>query len=147
MDAHEQERNTADRNRSFYQRTVYVWDNWPRYTNDTVANLMFDTKCRKNEYDIINSTMTQANTQYYLAMSAFHSLGFMYLTYFFRFRRITVVPAFFISCAYYYFFTKTNNIAYKWIVDRKVINATRRLGLEKHIQPIGHYKNRGLNYV
>jgi hypothetical protein len=42
VDAHEQERNTADRNRSFYQRSVYVMDNYLRYQNDTMANLMFD---------------------------------------------------------------------------------------------------------
>jgi hypothetical protein len=57
----------------------------------------------------------------------------MYMAYFFRFRRVNLAPAFLISCAYYYFFTKTNDIAYKWIVDRKVIGAARSLGHEKHI--------------
>lgn len=42
VDAHEQERNNADVNRSFYQRTYYVFDNYLRYQNDTMANLMFD---------------------------------------------------------------------------------------------------------
>ena len=42
VDAHEQERNTHDKNRSFYQRSTYVYENWFRYYNDTVANLMFD---------------------------------------------------------------------------------------------------------
>ncbi len=42
VDAHEQERNTNDRNRSFYQRTAYVYNNFLRYNNDTIANCMFD---------------------------------------------------------------------------------------------------------
>lgn len=80
-------------------------------------------------------------------MSAFHTLGFMYLAYFFRFRRINLLPTLAISAGYYYFFTKVNDIAYKWIVDRRVIGTARRLGLDKHVQPQGHFKNRGLNYV
>lgn len=147
VDAHEQERNTADLDRTFYQRSIYVWSNFLRYSNDTVANMMFDAKCRKVDYDRINSVISQANTKYFLSMSAFHTVGFMYLAYFFRFRRVNLTPAFLISCAYYYFFTKTNNIGYKLIVDRKVISAAREMGLEKHIQPVGHHKNRGLNYV
>ena len=31
VDAHEQERNRADKNRSFYQRSVYVMDNYLRF--------------------------------------------------------------------------------------------------------------------
>jgi hypothetical protein len=146
-DAHEQERNTNDKNRTFYQRSIYVYQNFLRYNNDTVANLMFDTKLRKVEYDRVNSVISKANTQYFTTMSAFHTMSFMYLTYFFRFRRVGFVPTLAISSAYYYYFTKTNNIAYKWIVDRKVLDATRQLGYPEHLQPVGHHKNRGLNYV
>ena len=138
VDAHEQERNfDGDRNRSFYQRSIYFYENYLRYQNETVANLMYDTKLRKLEYDRVNSVISRANTQYFVTMSAFHTLSFMYLAYFFRFRRVSLAPAFLISCAYYYFFTKSNNIAYKWIVDRKVVKVTRQLGYEKHIQPVG----------
>ena len=55
VDAHEVERNDADKNRSFYQRAAYVMDNYLRYQNDTMCNLMFDTKLRKLEYDKLNS--------------------------------------------------------------------------------------------
>jgi len=57
----------------------------------------------------------------------------MYLSYFFRYRRLNLVSTFLISSAYYYFFTKVNNIAYKVIVDAKVISQARAYGLEKHI--------------
>ena len=43
VDAHEEARNKADFNRNFYQRAVYVYNNYLRYQNDTVCNLMFDT--------------------------------------------------------------------------------------------------------
>lgn len=146
VDAHEQERNRADNHRSFYQRSIYVWDNFLRYQNDTMANLMFDTQLKKIEYDKLNALMSRKQTQFYLTMSGVHSVGFMYLAYFFRFRRVTLLPALLISSGYYYFFTQTNNIAYKWIVDRNIINLTRSLGHEKHIQPTGRFINRGLNY-
>lgn len=80
-------------------------------------------------------------------MSVFHTISLMYLAYFFRFRRVTLLPTLLISSAYYYFFTKTNNIAYKLIVDAKIIETARNLGHEKHIQPVGHVKVRHLNYV
>lgn len=43
VDAHELERNKADRKKNSYQRNEYVLSNWLRYSNDTMANLMFDT--------------------------------------------------------------------------------------------------------
>lgn len=112
-----------------------------------MANLMFDDQLRKLDYDRYNSLLARKNTQFYLSMSAFHSFSFMYLAYFFRFRRVTLFPALLISSGYYYFFTKTNNIAYKWMVDRHVIHLARESGHDKHVQPIGHFKNRSLNYV
>lgn len=124
-----------------------MYSNYLRYQNDTIANLMYDTQLKKNEYARINSVAASKNTQFYVRMSAFHTLSFIYLAYFFRFRRVNLGPAFLISCGYYYFFQKTNNIAYKWFVDRNVIKLTRQLGHEQHIQPVGHFKNRGLNYV
>ncbi len=63
-----------------------------------------------------------------MTTSAMHTVGFMYLAYFFRFRRVTALPTLLISSAYYYVFTKTNNIAYKMIVDKHVIALTRELG-------------------
>ena len=46
VDAHELERNKSDIDMSQYERTNYVARNFLRYSNDTMANLMFDTKCR-----------------------------------------------------------------------------------------------------
>lgn len=41
-DAHEESRNPHDRNKNFYERSVFVWNNWARYSNPTVCNAMFD---------------------------------------------------------------------------------------------------------
>jgi len=146
VDAHELERNKSDQSRSFYQRSLYVYENYLRYQNDTVANAMFDDKLRKVDYSRLNSAISTGNAHFYLATSAIHSIGFMYLAYFFRFRRVGLAPAFGIACAYYYAFTKVNNAAYKLLVDREVINTARSIGLNKHVQPIGHHKNRGINF-
>lgn len=43
VDAHEIERNKTDAKRTFYQRSNYVFSNFHRYSNETMANLMFDT--------------------------------------------------------------------------------------------------------
>ena len=117
-----------------------------RYQNDTIANCMFDAKLRKLDYDRLNSEVSVANTHFLLATAAIHSVGFMYLSYFFRFRKVGLASAFGISCAYYYAFTKINNAAYKLLVDRPVIATARSLGLERHVQPQGHHKNRGINF-
>ena len=146
VDAHELERNREDKNRSFYQRSLYAYENFLRYQNETMGNMMFDTKARKVDYDRMNSVISVGNTQYYLATSAFHTLAFMYMAYFFRFRRVGLAPAFAISCGYYYAFTKINNAAYKWFVDRPVIATARELGYEGQVQPTGHFKNRGINF-
>ena len=103
-------------------------ENFLRYQNDTVANCMFDDKLRKVDYDRYNSIITKQNTKFYLAMSALHSVSFMYLAYFFRFRRVNAVSTVLISSAYYYYFTKTNNIAYKWFVDKNILDLTREIG-------------------
>ena len=117
-----------------------------RYQNDTMANVMFDTKARKIDYDRLNSAISVGNTQFFVATSVFHTLAFMYMAYFFRFRRVGLLPAFAVSCGYYYAFTKINTAAYKWFVDRQVIATARELGYENHIQPTGHFKNRGVNF-
>ena len=46
VDAHELERNKNDINKNFYQRTNYVLHNFHRYSNESIANLTFDTKAR-----------------------------------------------------------------------------------------------------
>ena len=58
VDAHEEARNTADVNRNFYQRSVYVTQNFLRYQNDTMCNLMFDTKAPRPLYDKMNSVIS-----------------------------------------------------------------------------------------
>jgi len=58
VDAHEEARNTEDRNRSFYQRAIYLYNNYLRYQNDTVCNLMFDVQAPRPVYDKFNSTIS-----------------------------------------------------------------------------------------
>lgn len=112
-----------------------------------MGNCMFDDQLSKAEYDRLNSVLSQRMLMYYVSMSGFHSVSFMYLAYFFRFRRVTLFPCFLISSAYYYFFDKTCLIGYKLIVDNKVNQTARAMGHDKHVQPFGHFKNRGINYV
>ena len=44
IDAHELERNKTDFGMSFYFRANYVSKNFLRYSNDTMANCMFEDK-------------------------------------------------------------------------------------------------------
>jgi len=147
VDAHEEARNKDDRKRSFYQRSIYVKDNYLRYQNDTVCNLMFDVKAPRPVYDKVNSTVDRQNKLYYLSMAALHSAAFMYLSFFFRYRRVSAIPTLAIGTAYYLVFENLNNIMYKLMVDAPVIRVTRDLGFEAQVQPVGQSKNRGLSFA
>ena len=147
VDAHEDTRNVQDSNRDFYSRAVYCKDNYLRYQNDTVGNLMFDVQAPRPVYDKINATVDRANTLFYASTATFHALSFMYMSFFFRYRRVGTVPALGIGAAYYIFFENVNNIMYKLIVDRPVLRETRRLGFGAQAQPVGMPKNRGINYI
>ena len=81
----------------------------------------------------MNSVTRKQNAIYYLSMTGFHSFAFMYMSFFFRYRRVSLPATLVISSAYYFFFTNVNNIAYKVIVDKKVINTARDLGYEAQI--------------
>ena len=83
---------------------------------------------------------------FYLATIGTHLLGFMYMTYFFRYRRLGFLPVVGVSAAYYYAFENVNDIYYKLIVDKPVLDSARELGLDQHCQPVGSFKNRGFNY-
>ena len=79
---------------------------------------MFDVQAPRPVYDKVNSTIDQANRVFYLSAAALHSAAFMYLSFFFRYRRVSAVPTLAIATAYYIFFENANNILYKLIVDR-----------------------------
>ena len=81
----------------------------------------------------MNSIISQQNFKFYLAATAIHVTGFMYLSYFFRYRRVGFLPVLAISTAYYSAFESINNILYKTVVDKHVLSEARRLGLEAHV--------------
>ncbi len=112
-----------------------------------MCNMMLDTKAPRPIYDKLNGTIDQATKLYYASTAALHASAFMYLSFFFRYRRVSAVPTLAIASAYYIFFENANNIMYKLIVDRQVIREARRLGYESQVQPIGMTKNRGFNYI
>ena len=82
-----------------------------------------------------------------MATGLLHTMAFCGLSYFFRYRRVTTVPALAIGTAYFYFFQNINNIMYKLMVDQAVISQARRLGHGAQVQPVGQRKPRGLNFV
>ena len=146
VDVHEEGRNMQDKHRNFYQRAVYLYKNYFRYANPTMANVMFDTQAPRPSYDKMNSVVNMSMKYYYLATFSTHMLGFMYMTYFFRYRRLGLVPVVAVGAAYYYAFDTVNSIYYKLIVDKAVMQAARDQGLDAHCQPMGTCKNRGFNY-
>ncbi len=146
VDAHELERNKQDYYWPFYHRSIYFWCNFHRYSNDTVANLMFDTKLSKKDYDRVNSSVDQSTNFFYAASTFANLVAFAYGSYFFRFRRLNKAQVLLVGTAYYYAFQSINSTLYKLIVDRNVISTARALGQHEHVQPTGSFKNRGLNF-
>ena len=145
-DAHEHERNKNDTGKCFYERFSYVAANWFRLQNDTMVNAMYDTQLRRCDYDRLNSACKTGHSWYYFWMSSFHVVSFMYMSYFFRMRRVTLLPTMIISYAYFQYFKLTNAIGYKVFVDRKIMAAARKCGREDVVQPTGSFKPRGFNY-
>ena len=107
---------------------------------------MFDTKASKFQYVKLNSAVASGSLQFYLAAGSFHTLSFMYMSYFFRYRRLGILSTVGVASAYFIVFENVNNILYKVFVDKKVIDEARRLGLHKHVQPVGTRVNRGVNF-
>ena len=111
-----------------------------------MANLMFDTRCRKTEYDRMNSVMSLRVPAFYASATGAHLYLLAYSCYFFRYRRLNKVQVAAVGTAYYYAFGWINNTLYKLIVDQKVISEARNMGLGDHVQPNGTLKPRGLNF-
>ena len=88
VDAHEIERNKCDAHKPAYARAMYVKDNFHRYSNDTMANLMFDTKIRESDMDRLNSVMSLQQLKYYGFSTLFHVTFLAWSSYFFRYRRL-----------------------------------------------------------
>ena len=133
VDAHELERNKSDAHRSFYQRAYYVYSNFHRYSNDTMANLMFDTKLSQPEYDKMNSLIDMKNKQFYLAASLSHVLVLAYMSYLLRYRRLGKLQTLAVGSGYYYGFGLINNLLYTGIVDLSVNSQAKKMGLGAHV--------------
>jgi hypothetical protein len=146
-DAHEEARNPHDKNHSFYSRAVFVYKNFMRYSNPTVCNIMFDTQATRPEYDRLNSIITSQTRSFYLAAVAVHSVAFMYMSFFFRYRRLGAMPTFFVASAYYYAFGMVNDILYSSFVDKRIVQEAKIMGLGQHAQPVNTRKNRGFNFI
>ena len=112
VDAHEIERNKCDFNRNFYSRSIYVSRNFHRYSNDTMANVMFDTKARQSEYDRLNSVCDWSTTKYYLTATAGHMIFLSWMAYAFRYRRLNKLQTLAVGTGYYYAFGMSNNLLY-----------------------------------
>ena len=107
---------------------------------------MFDTRIRKSDYDRLNSICSTQSAFYYAGASLMHLTILAYASFFFRFRRLTKLQVGVVGTAYYYGFQSVNETLYKLLVDKKIIDAARKMGYEQHIQPNGTLKNRGLNF-
>ena len=81
-----------------------------------------------------------------MAATSLHVAGFMGLSYFFRFRRLTKILTVGIASGYMAFFAVSNNILYKTLVDRPVLTAARNMGLGAHAQPVGTRMKRSISY-
>ena len=91
MDAHELERRKLVYPHSFYRRAHFVSRNFLYYSNDTMANCYYDARLRESDYDRLESTMQLSQAKYFGTAFATHFTVLAYMTYFFRYRRLTKV--------------------------------------------------------
>lgn len=133
VDAHEEARNPHDKDRHFYARSVFAINNFLRYSNPTICNIMFDTQALRPQYDRLNSVISQQQTKFYLTAIGLHGTAFMYMSYFFRYRRVGALPVVAIAGAYTFVFENVNSILYKLLVDKHVLREARSMGLDRHV--------------
>ena len=107
---------------------------------------MFDTKIRKSDMQRLDSIMSLQQLKYYGITSLFHLSFLAYSSYFFRYRRLNKLQVLAVGTTFYYGFGPANNIAYKLLVDKPIIDEAKKMGYEEHVQPNGTFKNRGLNF-
>ena len=146
VDAHELERRKLSYYQSFYQRSNYVCRNFLYYANDTMANCYFDGRLRDSEYERLDSTMQVGQVKFFGASVLTHITILAYMSYFFRYKRLTKLQTLGVGTLYYQAFSSINNSLYKIFVDKPIIGTTRSMGLEHHIQPNGTFKPRGINF-
>lgn len=101
---------------------------------------------RKTEYDRLNAGIDYNTKLYYASATATHILTLAYASYFFRYRTLNKLQVLGVATAWYFAFPQINNIQYKLMVEKPLIDEARKMGAGKHVQPNGTYKNRGLNY-
>lgn len=75
-----------------------------------------------------------------------HFMVLTMATYTLRYRTLNKPSILAVGTAYYLGFTNINNIAYKLIVDKPVIDEARKMGLGNFVQPNGTTRPRLLNY-
>lgn len=128
VDAHEQERNRAEKCDNFYTRTEYVANNYPRYMNESLGNIMYDTKAARCDYDILFHVNSQGLLRYYLSNMAIHTTLLAGMSFFFRGRRVSFRAASVASVGYFFAFTGINQLTYKLLVDSPLQQKARELG-------------------
>ena len=133
VDAHELERRKLNYAQSFYQRANFVSRNFLYYSNDTMANCYYDGRLRDSEYQRLDSIMQVSQVKYFGSTLLTHMTILAYMSYFFRYRRLTKLQTLGVGTLYYYAFGYINNSLYKIFVDRNIIATTRSMGLEQHI--------------
>ena len=94
---------------------------------------MFDVKAPRPVYDKLNSVISQQNMIFYLSASAVHVTSMAYLSFFFRYRRLSLLSTVAVGTAYYAYFEAMNNMLYKLIVDKNVIDTARRFGFDAQV--------------
>lgn len=146
-DAHEEPRNPHDKNHSFYDRAVFTYKNFNRYSNPTICNVMFETKAPTHVYDRLNSINTQQTWNFYLVSCGFNLTAFMAMSFFFRYRRLSGPMTFLIAHSVAFVFMQTNSLFYSAIVDRPLLAEAKRMGFGAYCQPVNTRKNRSFNYI
>lgn len=101
VDAHELERRKVNYAESFYQRANFVSRNFLYYSNDTMANCYYDGRLRDSEYERLDSTMHVGQVKFFGSALVTHVTILAYLSYFFRYRRLTKTQAVVVGTLYY----------------------------------------------
>lgn len=129
----------------YLNRLKYVFKNFHYYSNETIANLYFQTKLPLGDYQRIKNVYNH----YYFTWLGYNSLSGIFLValnnYFFRCRKVTL-PVVFLASLTTFAMISANYKVSECIMNYGLNQYVRRLGYKEHVYS-GRSYPRNIDYI
>lgn len=143
---HEPERYSGEAKHTMVHRLKYVLKHFHIYSNETMANLYFNTRLPKRDYERIENYYNQL----YLAFLAFNTVSGVSIValtnWFYRSKKASIAGVMITSFFAFSLFIVPYYAGY-YVMDGFLSQYVRRLGYEQHIARYGSQYPRNVDYL